>query len=865
MYNNLILIHQKNVQTFTESLVLANNCRKGNIESISEQTESITLKNLSQIFESLSQSTCTSMSAYSFPKSILIEGYPGIGKTTLAKEISLEWAEGRLLSSEKLVLLLLLRDSSVQKITSEYDLFKHFTVSVEEAKSMSLYFQNSHGQGLVVIIDGFDELNSELRQISFFRELIEGEIFPNALIVVTSRPSASLCLHEHVHRRIVILGFEQASKEQFIIDALKDYPSKLQELQQHFNRNPYMDSICYIPLNMSIMVYLCLTGYLPPTTTKMYETFILHTVCRHLKRTNIVSERDGFTTVSSFPPPVLATLTKMEEIAFKSLLDDKIVFTLEDLPDVCMEDPTCYGLLQSNECYASTYTGTPVLSLNFLHLGIQEYFAAKYVANLPDNDVYELMKETFLRVRDTNHTLSSASVRLSNMWVLFFGISGGRSAAVKKFLSTDYKPPQSRLQSLELSNSYSSDDYSTAPSSYYSSQCSSLSEPSSEEYFSLSSDSDRLLESSNTDSPSCVNNPSNLEGSKAGLLEATALPLTLQANAIYSEPMFISQDILQDSVSVLYLFQCFQEAENDELCTILSCTFDDKSINLSNQRLLPHQILSLGFFLSHTGEAEWNSLSLHKCHIGDHGMSLLHQYLCKEKQKLQIKKIYLNSNDLTVTSGRLLKDLIICLHPQCLMLDSNNIGDAGLKEISSAIISSSVKELWVGSNGITPDGASAIADMMVTLKVLENSYNEIADSGAELLSNGISKSNSIKKLNIRDNKIGPLGGKALACALSENKSLETLWFNNNIIGDDGALAIAESMPKITVLKDLSLTGDVTMSEESVLKIVQSLHCNTSVAKFHLPYPLGESNNKLLQNELENINKNRTITNWLSVY
>ena len=50
------------------------------------------------------------------PKLILINGAPGMGKTTLCKEIAYRWAKGLLLHSSSLVLLLFLRDPGVQKI-----------------------------------------------------------------------------------------------------------------------------------------------------------------------------------------------------------------------------------------------------------------------------------------------------------------------------------------------------------------------------------------------------------------------------------------------------------------------------------------------------------------------------------------------------------------------------------------------------------------------------------------------------------------------------------------------------------------------------------------------------------------------------
>jgi len=108
--------------------------------------------------------------------SILIEGKPGIGKTTLAKEMCLQWANNKLLTSDKLVLLLMLRDPKVQKINSMEELLK-YALSADHVNSVLNYIKTTNGADMTVII-GFDELSSELRETSFFRELIEGNLLP---------------------------------------------------------------------------------------------------------------------------------------------------------------------------------------------------------------------------------------------------------------------------------------------------------------------------------------------------------------------------------------------------------------------------------------------------------------------------------------------------------------------------------------------------------------------------------------------------------------------------------------------------------------------------------------------------------------
>ena len=76
----------------------------------------------------------------------------------------------------------------------------------------------------------------------------------------------------------------------------------------------------------------------------------------------------------------------------------------------------------------------------------------------------------------------------------------------------------------------------------------------------------------------------------------------------------ILQDMLKDPVKVLHLFQCFQEAQDNELCEVLSKSFDSGEININNNRLLPHQVVSLGFFLSRSNR-KWKELNVDMCHL----------------------------------------------------------------------------------------------------------------------------------------------------------------------------------------------------------------------------------------------------------
>ncbi|XP_065901186.1 protein NLRC3-like isoform X3 [Dysidea avara] len=931
-FTNLALVHQKilQLQTKQDAIIAARIRTMGDVHKIRELTSSIKLDNIHQIFTPItSDDQCLN--------SILIEGHPGIGKTTLAKEICLQWANNKLLTSDKLLLLLMLRDPNVQKITSTEELVK-YTLPEDQVQPVLSYLHTTNGDGVTFIIDGFDELSNELRHTSFFRKLIEGDTLPNAQVVVTSRPSASACLHQHVDRRIEVLGFEKSSREQYIDDALKTSPSKLQTLKRHFQQYPNIDAICYIPLNMTIIVFLCLLGSLPPTATEMFASFILHTVCRHLKRTGKIAEDAHINKMEHLPQPVQQVLQQLQKGAFDGLVEDKIVFTMDDLPDMCRDDPTCYGLLQSVECYCSDEIGTPTKSFNFLHLGIQEYFAAKYVAILPEHEVYILMKESFL-VTDGSYKPDpdSKSVRLSNMWIMYCGITSGQCNSLRHYLSSfndytdnyfsdddylessllyndsnydflhdnDYEDNDQYYSIEENTTQSSGDDNSTTsdhqitPTHHPSStitpvmshwcdslQISSISSPSLPpptqpvRYPLTSSRGEHfttypqpLMEHHNVYHPyqqqqlgyhpvSSHHDPSNSEHVTtnintqvaSGKMAAPSQQGSTSDQEI-SNILTISQDILKDPVKVLYLFQCFQEAQDDKLCDILSESFDSDKIDLHYYRLLPHQVVSLGFFLSRS-HRKWKELNLLRCYIGDYDINLLHHYLCGDKtNKQEITTIDLSDNDLTIASSPLIGDIITHLQPHTLMLSDNNI--TSVRDISTTIINTNtVKVLHMMINYLTAQDASAISDMMTCLEVLYISHNRLGDDGAVIISKGITKTNTLRALYIRNNNITAKGATAIANSLLHNTSLEELDMTDNAIGQDGVTAIAQAITNNKTLKELYLYDDDTIDEQSAMIIMRSLHHNNSITKLQLPHTLKYN----VKREVEHINSTRRKCN-----
>ena len=220
---------------------------------------------------------------------ILIEGTPGIGKSVLLKEIAYRWGNKELLKKFEFVLLVSLRDPSLQQIESVDDLLQLFYKRVKNATEVvsacSEYLSKNGGKSLTLLLDGYDEYPSNLQKSSLIADIIKRQVLPLCGLVVSSRPHASEHLREQATIRVDILGFTETEREHYIKQALPDQPHKIEELTQYLHQQPSVDSICFIPFNMVILLYLFKLGIsLPKNSTELYHHFICSTISRHLSK-----------------------------------------------------------------------------------------------------------------------------------------------------------------------------------------------------------------------------------------------------------------------------------------------------------------------------------------------------------------------------------------------------------------------------------------------------------------------------------------------------------------------------------------------------------------------------------------------------
>ena len=409
---------------------------KGGIEEYLSTTTSKTTKDLQEVFSRLEQPSDSQ-----HQRSILVEGSPGVGKSVLLKHIAYLWAQGELLTNTNFLFLLHLRDPSVQQMHSLDSLVHHFYHYYHDEQACLLITScvcQYGGKSVTILLDGYDELpenlrqNSlNLRQNSFIANLLHRKVLPACSIVVSSRPHASTHLRDNINCQVEILGFSEKDQQHFMEHSLKDQPHKISELKQYLKDHSAISNLCFIPFNMTILLFLYKDKEerpLPTNSTGLYNLFICLTICRHLAKSGITLDED-IKDLNSLPQPYNNIINQLSKFAFKALGNNQLVFTLAEVKTEC---PNIYkfingfGLLQAIE-YAGRMRKS--LSFNFIHLSIQEFLAAHHVTTLPPSKELSVLQKNFW-----NNPV------YFNMFDIYVALTNGQRTSFKRFLN-DKQPP----------------------------------------------------------------------------------------------------------------------------------------------------------------------------------------------------------------------------------------------------------------------------------------------------------------------------------------------------------------------------------------------------------------------------------------
>ena len=328
-------------------------------------------------------------------KVILIEGAPGAGKSTLAWYICQKSQE--LFQDYRIVVFVQLRDPAIQAAASVANLLP--AKSFSEVREVLSEMEACYGQGVLFVLDGWDEYSPGLRGGTLMEKLIckPGDLnLHHSALVITSRPVASAELQYFASCRIEIVGFTRVEVGKYFTEALDD-PQLVEKLQEHLKERPVIQASSYLPLNAAIVAHLFLAlGHTLPTTHHgVYTQVILCCIIRHLTKQG--EESPGISSLDGLPPEIQRKFNNICRLAYYGIMENKVTFSKEDL--LAQNLPAnldTLSLIQAVECFSALEKS---FLYHFLHLSIQELLAAFHISKLEAGEQVRIFNDLFHQPR----------------------------------------------------------------------------------------------------------------------------------------------------------------------------------------------------------------------------------------------------------------------------------------------------------------------------------------------------------------------------------------------------------------------------------------------------------------------------------
>ncbi|XP_073722025.1 protein NLRC3-like [Misgurnus anguillicaudatus] len=316
-------------------------------------------------------------------RSVLTKGVAGIGKTVSVQKFILDWAEEKENQDVHLIFPLPFREINLMKnkTLSLLDLLHLFFPQTKEMEIFSDEYK------VLFIFDGLDECRMSLDFHSSVRlcdvsestsvdvmltNLIKGNLFPSALIWITSRPAAAdLIPSECVDRVTEVRGFTDPQKEEYFRKRISD-ESLSDQIISHLKSSRSLYIMCHIPVFCWISVTVlermlseAERREIPKNLTQMYTHFLII-------QTNIKHQKD-------YEKKDEDMIFKLGKLAFEQLVKGNLIFYDEDLRecDIDVAEASVYSGL-CTQIFREEFGLYQGKVYCFVHLSIQEHLAALY-------------------------------------------------------------------------------------------------------------------------------------------------------------------------------------------------------------------------------------------------------------------------------------------------------------------------------------------------------------------------------------------------------------------------------------------------------------------------------------------------------
>ena len=698
------------------------------------------------------------------PKIVVVQGVPGIGKSTFAWKFCRRWAKGKIYQQYDLVVLLRMRDTRVREAKTLTALFSSLNPFDEGlCDSTAKEVASRGGKGVIFLFEGLDELPSSLltSDHSLLLEILEGYL-PRVATVVTSRPWAVQQLLENVgnqHLRLAeILGFTKKDIFIYISHSFSDIEKP--EFLEYLHSHPQLESIMHIPLNAASIVQIYKQfkrsqQAVPQTLTQLYTALVKSLLLRYMKSIPEFSDYH-LTDLQALPEPIKSHFQQLCLLAFMSFTKLTVQVTFSDSEAALYGCLDSLGLMQSS-ADLSIDTGTTVTH-SFLHFTIQEFLAAYHLSNKS-----EQVQKLFLEVHQEDPRFDVVIRFLIglNKNCLEHLAKISENTVSSKLLQWLYESQCPKAISKYLQNGnlryypMNTDYYALTYCICYSNCSWSMLMDMSCLRTVFSPPEDQL---------------SHYTGQIISLSITSATPAGIQLLSLLPQRLFAELETLSVSSNQPSAYIALAELIGKGLYSQMkafSIVFYTDNCATGISELTEAVSISCSL----------NRLRIYGCSFNSVNILPLCAYISSPKC---MSKLVLCGNSFEADSMQLLISSLPCTKS----LESLNISAIKLSlqdtELLSAALAanSSLTYLDVSRCAIDGAGAEALADALednVVLKTLQLAYNNINTRGAAALASMLTVNTTLKVLDLVGNlAIGTEGAIKLINALDQNKSLETL-------------------------------------------------------------------------------------------
>ena len=321
----------------------------------------------------------------------IVEGNPGIGKTTFCLKLANEWANQSSCAASfpefELVLLLRCRDIEgdlTEAITEQ--LFPK-DMSKDAREELLRFLEDIENQERVLIIlDGLDELAEKSKH--YVDDLLHRKRLACCYVLATTRQEKGIEVRkqrefafnlflqiegfteedsfEYIRRHFEIGGAEHSSKGEKLIVEIKE-----NELLRDLQKNP-------LNLLLLCIVYEDHEGKLPSSRTNLYQVIVVCLLKRYCARHNVKASKEDMDFEKQFKRDIRC----LGELAWNCLLNDRHSFFEKELEELERRNEKLVarrlGFVYKEE---SLKVLKPQHEYCFLHKSFQEFLAASYVAH----------------------------------------------------------------------------------------------------------------------------------------------------------------------------------------------------------------------------------------------------------------------------------------------------------------------------------------------------------------------------------------------------------------------------------------------------------------------------------------------------